>query len=43
VAAATRVPTADATLAEDAQEAALGLRLHVAAYSELMGTPARRA
>jgi hypothetical protein len=43
VAAATRVPTADATLAEDAQEAALGLRLHAAAYSELMGTPARPA
>jgi hypothetical protein len=43
VAAAARVPTADETLAQDAQEAALGLRLHAAAYSELMGTPTRTA
>jgi hypothetical protein len=41
VAATTRVPTADTTLAQDAQEAALGLRLHAAAYAELMGTPHR--
>ena len=41
VAAATRMPTADSTLAQDAQEAALGLRLHAAAYTELMRTPGR--
>jgi hypothetical protein len=41
VAAASRVPTADATLTRDAEDAALGLRLHAAAYSELMGKPAR--
>jgi hypothetical protein len=43
VAAATRVPTADGTLARDAQEAAQGLRLHAAAYTELMGNPVRRS
>jgi hypothetical protein len=43
VASASRLPTADTTLARDAEEAALGLRLHAAAYAELMGTPARRA
>jgi hypothetical protein len=36
VAAATRVPTADDSLAREAEEAALGLRLHAAAYAELM-------
>lgn len=42
VGAATRVPTADASLARDAEEAALGLRLHTAAYAELMATGAGR-
>ena len=41
VAAATRVPTADMLLAQDAREAAQRLRLHAAAYTELMGTPDR--
>jgi hypothetical protein len=36
VAAASRVPTPDTSLARDAQDAALGLRLHAAAYDELM-------
>jgi hypothetical protein len=36
VAAAARVPGADSMLARDAEDAALGLRLHAAAYAELM-------
>jgi hypothetical protein len=36
VSGAMTVPGADETLARDAEEAALGLRLHAAAYSELM-------
>lgn len=35
--AAAEAPAADDTLARDAEEAALGLRLHTAAYTELMG------
>ena len=36
VGAAATVPPADDVLARDAEEAALGLRLHAAAYTELM-------
>ena len=36
VGAAASVPPADAVLAREAEEAALGLRLHAAAYAELM-------
>jgi hypothetical protein len=36
VGAATSVPAADDSLARDVEEAALGLRLHAAAYRELM-------
>ncbi|MBW8767752.1 MAG: hypothetical protein JF630_16575 [Geodermatophilales bacterium] len=36
VGAATAVPAADDGLAREAEEAALGLRLHTAAYTELM-------
>ncbi|MGZ4550060.1 MAG: hypothetical protein ACXVF0_11195 [Blastococcus sp.] len=43
VAAATGVPVADETLAHEAEEAALGLRLHAAAYTELMEPCSRRA
>lgn len=42
VGAATRGPTADVSLARDAEEAALGLRLHTAAYTELMVGAGRR-
>jgi hypothetical protein len=38
---AASVPAADDALAREAEEAALGLRLHAAAYSELMGTEGR--
>jgi hypothetical protein len=43
VAAAARMPTADESLARDAEEAALGLRLHAAAYTELLAGPRQRA
>jgi hypothetical protein len=43
VAAAARVPTADDSLTREAEEAALGLRLHAAAYTELLADPAQRA
>jgi hypothetical protein len=33
---AAGVPAADSSLAREAEEAALGLRLHAAAYTELM-------
>jgi hypothetical protein len=36
VSGAASVPAADASLAREAEEAALGLRLHTAAYTELM-------
>lgn len=36
VGGAASVPTADESLAREAEEAALGLRLHTAAYTELM-------
>jgi hypothetical protein len=46
---AAQAPAADELLAQDAEEAALGLRLHTAAYTELLGRgsaddrPSRRA
>ncbi|HEV7210595.1 MAG TPA: hypothetical protein VGN47_02650 [Blastococcus sp.] len=42
VATATGVPVADETLAHEAEEAALGLRLHSAAYTELMAPGSSR-
>jgi len=45
VGAAISVPPADDALAQEAEEAALGLRLHAAAYTELVtpGDPVRRS
>ena len=42
VGAATRASVADESLAGEAEEAALGLRLHTAAYNELMAMGNRR-